>query len=145
DVPPYDFTSLSEPYINTPRTARWVTTPQILDNLSLVHGAHVFRGGVNFRFYRHVDQRGQPGGINVTPAVTFASGNRDPFSTAGGSFAAAPGINTSNDSVLLGNLINILYGLPARMSQTYISNLKDDVFLPFKVGDNISLYAEKHN
>jgi len=145
DVPPFDFNNISEPYINTPRTARWVTTPQILDNLSIVRGAHVFRGGVNFRFYRHVDQRGQPGGINVTPAVTFASGNRDPFSTAGGSFAAAPGINTSNDSVLLGNLINNLYGLPARMSQTYISNLKDDVFLPFKVGDNISLYAEKHN
>ena len=145
DVPPFDFNNISEPYINTPRTARWVTTPQILDNLSIVRGAHVFRGGINFRFYRHVDQRGQPGGINVTPSVTFASGNRDPFSTAGGSFAAATGINTSNDSVLLGNLINNLYGLPARMSQTFISNLKDDVFLPFKVGDNISLYAEKHN
>jgi hypothetical protein len=145
DVPPFDFNNISEPYINTPRTARWVTTPQVLDNLSIVHGVHVFRTGLNFRFYRHVDQRGQPGGINVTPAVTFASGNRDPFSTAGGSFAAAPGINTSNDNVLLGGLINNLYGLPARISQTFISNLKDDVFLPFKVGNNISLYAEKHN
>ena len=145
DVPPWDFNNLSEPYINTPRTARWVTTPQLLDNVSIVHGAHVFRGGVNFRFYRHVDQRGQPGGINVTPAVTFASGNRDPFSAAGGSFAAAPGINTSNDNVLLGNVINNLYGLPARISQTFISDLKSDVFLPFKTGNSISLYAEKHN
>jgi len=145
DVPPFDFNNISEPYINTPRTARWVTTPQVLDNVSIVRGAHVFRGGLNFRFYRHVDQRGQPGGINVTPSVTFASGNRDPFSSAGGSFVAAQGINTSNDSVLLGNLINNLYGLPARMSQTFISNLRDDVFLPFKVGDKISLYAEKHN
>ncbi|HWP55668.1 MAG TPA: TonB-dependent receptor, partial [Pyrinomonadaceae bacterium] len=145
DVPPWDFNNLSEPYITTPRTARWVTTPQLLDNLSIVHGAHVFRGGVNLRFYRHVDQRGQPGGINVTPTVTFASGNRDPFSTAGGSFAAAPGINTSNDSVLLGNVINNLYGLPARISQTFISDLKSDVFLPFKTGNSISLYAEKHN
>src|SRR5262249_12260740 len=49
------------------------------------------------------------------------------------------------DNVLLGGLINNFYGLPARMSQTFISNLKDDVFLPFKVGDKISLYAEKHN
>jgi hypothetical protein len=71
DIPPFDFNTISEPYLNTPRTARWVTTPQILDNLSLVHGAHVFRTGVNFRFYRHVDQRGQPGGINVTPSVSF--------------------------------------------------------------------------
>src|SRR5712691_6116143 len=106
DVPPFNFNNIDVPYINTPRTARWVTTPQLLDNLSLVHGAHVFRGGVNFRFYRHVDQRGQPGGINVTPSVTFASGNRDPFTVAGGGFLAAPSINTSNDNVLLGGLIN---------------------------------------
>lgn len=145
DVPPFDFANLNEPYINTPRTARWVTTPQILDNLSIVHGAHVFRTGMNFRFYRHVDQRGQPGGINVTPSVTFAPGNRDPFSTAGGGFAAASGINNSNDNVLLGGLINNLFGLPARISQTFIANLKNDAFLPFKQGNSISLYAEKHN
>ncbi len=145
DVPPFDFASISEPWINTPRTARWVTTPQVLDNLSFVHGAHVFRTGLNFRFYRHVDQRGQPGGINVTPSVTFLQGNRDPFSVAGGGFAAAGGINTSTDNVNLGGLINNLYGLPARINQVFISNLKDNVFLPFKVGDKVSLYAEKHN
>lgn len=143
EVPPYDFTSLSEPWINTPRTARWVTTPQILDNLSVVHGAHVFRGGINFRFYRHVDQRGQPGGINVTPSVTFSQANRNPFNADG--FATAQGINTSNDAGTLGNLINTLYGLPARISQTFIANLKDNVFLPFKTGDSVTLYAEKHN
>ena len=145
DVPPFDYNNISEPYINTPRTARWVTTPQLLDNLSIVSGAHVFRVGVNLRYYRHVDQRGQPGGINVTPAVTFASANRDPFSTAGGGFAAASGINTANDAVTLGGLINNLYGLPARISQTFISNLNQNVFLPFKTGNNITLYAEKHN
>ncbi len=144
DVPPFDFSDISEPYINTPRTARWVTTPQLLDNLSIVSGLHVFRGGVNMRFYRHVDQRGQPGGINVTPSVTFASSNRDPFSTAGGAFLAASGIN-STDAGRLGNLINNLYGLPARFSQTFISNLNQNVFLPFKSGDKITLFAEKHN
>ncbi|MFN2493872.1 MAG: carboxypeptidase regulatory-like domain-containing protein [Pyrinomonadaceae bacterium] len=142
DVPPFDFNNISEPYINTPRTARWVTTPQLLDNLSIVHGTHVFRGGINLRFYRHVDQRGQPGGINVTPSVTFASGNRNPFTSDG--FSTASGIN-STDATTLGNLINNLYGLPARISQTFISNLKDDAFLPFKTGDKITLYAEKHN
>src|SRR5882724_2830767 len=147
-VPPFDFTSLSEPYINTPRTARWVTTPQLLDNLSLLHGPHVFRIGANLRFYRHVDQRGQPGGVNVTPSVTFsrtASNGRDPFSTAGGGFAAASGINASNDAVTLGGLINNLYGLPGRIQQVFISDLRSDVFLPFKTGDTITLYAEKHN
>ncbi|HEY6122127.1 MAG TPA: carboxypeptidase regulatory-like domain-containing protein, partial [Pyrinomonadaceae bacterium] len=143
DVPPFDFTSLSEPYINTPRTARWVTTPQLLDNLSVVHGAHVFRGGINLRYYRHVDQRGQPGGINVTPSVTFSQSNRSPFTSDG--FANASEIDTTNDSATLGNMITALYGLPARISQTFISNLRADAFLPFKTGDKVTLYAEKHN
>ncbi len=142
DVPPFDFNNLSEPYINTPRTARVVTTPQFLDNLSIVQGAHVFRVGLNFRYYRHVDQRGQPGGINVTPSVTFASANRDPFTTAG--FTAAPGIN-STDATTLGGLINNQFGLPARIQQVFISNLFQDSFLPFKTGNAITLYAEKHN
>ncbi len=142
DVPPFDFNNVSEPYINTPRTARVVTTPQFLNNLSIVQGAHVFRVGVNFRYYRHVDQRGQPGGINVTPSVTFASANRDPFTTAG--FTAAPGIN-STDATTLGGLINNQFGMPARIQQVFISNLFQNVFLPFKTGDAITLYAEKHN
>jgi hypothetical protein len=145
-VPPFNFNTIDEPYINTPRTARWVTTPQLLDNLSFVRGAHVFRTGVNLRFYRHVDQRGQPGGINVTPSVTFSATTRPVFvGTAGNSgFAVAQNINPS-DATTLGSLINNLYGLPASMNQVFISNLKDDVFLPFKVGDTVSLYAEKHN
>lgn len=146
DVPPFDFNTISEPYINTPRTARWVTTPQILDNLSVVHGSHVFRGGINFRFYRHVDQRGQPGGINVTPSVTFSATTRPAFLGTNGNsgFATASNIN-STDSGTLGSLINNLYGLPASMNQVFISNLTDNVFLPFKTGDEITLYAEKHN
>ncbi|PWT87364.1 MAG: TonB-dependent receptor, partial [Blastocatellia bacterium] len=146
DVPPYDFNNLSEPYINTPRTARWVTTPQVLDNLSWVHGAHVFRGGLNFRFYRHVDQRGQPGGINVTPSVTFSQTTRPPFlGTTGNSGFTAPLNINSTDQTLLGNMINNLYGLPASMTQVFISNLTDNAFLPFKIGDKVTLYAEKHN
>jgi hypothetical protein len=146
NIPPFDFNSISEPYLNTPRTARWVTTPQLLDNLSVVHGSHVFRGGINFRFYRHVDQRGQPGGINVTPSVTFSATTRPVFvgTTGNSGFAVASGIN-STDSGTLGSLINNLYGLPASMTQVFISNLNDNVFLPFKTGDQVTLYAEKHN
>ncbi len=146
DVPPFDFNSISEPYINTPRTARWVTTPQILNNLSIVRGEHVFRMGMNLRFYRHVDQRGQPGGINVTPSVTFSQTTRPVFlgTTGNSGFAVASNIN-STDQTLLGNLINNLYGLPASINQVFISNLKDDAFLPFKTGDSVTLYAEKHN
>src|SRR6185437_1330371 len=130
----------------TPRTARWVTSPQILDNLSIVHGSHVFRTGMNFRFYRHVDQRGQPGGINVTPSVTFSGTTRPTFvgTTGNSGFSTAGGIN-STDATLLANTINNLYGLPASMTQVFIADLKNDVFLPFKTGDQVTLYAEKHN
>src|SRR5688572_6538264 len=146
NVPPFNLNSIDEPYINTPRTARWVTTPQVLDNLSIVHGAHVFRMGLNLRFYRHVDQRGQPGGINVTPSVTFSATTRPAIlgTTGNSGFRVASNIN-STDQTLLGSLINNLYGLPASVNQVFISNLRDDVFLPFKTGDNVTLYAEKHN
>src|SRR5204863_6696514 len=148
DVPPFflnngltgsSFSGLDMPYINTPRTARWVTTPQVLDNVSMVHGSHVFRAGLNLRFYRHVDQRGQPGGINVTPSVTFSPTTRPTFiGTAGNSgFTVASGIS-STDATSLGVLVNNLFGLPASMTQVFIANLKDDVFLPFKVGNAVS-------
>ena len=104
------------------------------------------------RFYRHVDQRGQPGGINVTPSVTFSGSTRPAFITGSGSslvvnsgFVAASGIINSTDATNLSAYINNLYGLPASMTQVFISNLKDDVFLPFKTGDSVTLYAEKHN
>src|SRR5712691_645357 len=119
DVPPFFPNTVTTPYLNTPRTARWVTTPQVLDNLSIVRGAHVFRGGVNLRYYRHVDQRGQPGGINVTPSVTFSQTTRPPFisgTAVNGGFVAAPNIN-STDSATLGSLINNVFGLPAAMTQ----------------------------
>jgi outer membrane receptor protein involved in Fe transport len=93
-----------------------------------------------------VDQRGQPGGINVTPSVTFSATTRPAFlgATGNSGFALAPGIN-STDQTLLGSLINNVYGLPASMNQVFISNLKDNAFLPFKIGDEVTLYAEKHN
>ena len=154
DNPPYDFSNLSEGYINTPRTARWVTTPQILDNLSLVRGSHVFRTGLNFRFYRHVDQRGQPGGINVTPSITFSGSTRPAFKTTASAacpgpncnsgFISASGIN-STDATNLSAYINNLYGLPAQINQVFLGNLHDDAFLPFKTGDKVTLYAQKHN
>ncbi len=139
NVPPFDFTGTNVPFNNTPRTARAITTPQILDNLSFVSGAHQFRTGLNFRFYRHVDQRGQPGGINVTPQVNFDGSLRG--LPAG--FTAPPGINSTDNAFLL-STINSLLGNPARIQQTFIGNLNNDAFLPFKSGNTVSLFDEKH-
>ena len=81
DIPPYDFANVTDAVLNRPRTNRALTTPQILDNLSVVHGSHQFKMGFNFRFYQHNDQRGQPGGVNVTPVLSFSQ-----------SFAPAAGV-----------------------------------------------------
>ena len=136
-----DFNSISEPYNNTPRTQRTVFTPQILDNLTVVHGSHVIGAGFNFRFYRHNDKRGQPGGINVTPAISMSATTR-PIPTT---FQAAPGIDTGVDRPLLRNLVNNLLGRPARISQTFIADLESDTFLPFiDSNGNVSLFDETH-
>src|SRR5262249_30728754 len=105
------FNNVILPYINTPRTFRAVTTPQFLDNLSIVTGAHLFRMGANVRLYEHNDQRGQPGGTNVTPIVSFMQGIRAPvgFNTP----AVGPGSIDANDSNALNGAINEIMGIPA--------------------------------
>jgi hypothetical protein len=137
-VPPFDFASISEPYNNTPRTFRAVTVPQFLDNLSIVSGAHVFRVGANLRLYRHVDQRGQPGGINVTPSISFLGATRSP---------QLPGLPTNinaTDRTLFLNTINNLLGTPARLSQTFIGDLNANAFLPFQTNGKVNFQAVKH-
>ncbi len=140
NVSPVDFNSISEPYNNTPRTQRQVFTPQFIDNLTMVRGSHVIGAGFNFRFYRHHDVRGQPGGVNVTPSISLDSSIR----AAPPGFAVAAGIN-STDNTLLQNAINNLLGRPARISQTFIADLASDTFLPFTDSSGkVSLFDETH-
>lgn len=40
-----------------------------MDNFSIIRGKHLFQMGANIRLYQHNDQRGQPGGANVTPSI----------------------------------------------------------------------------
>jgi hypothetical protein len=137
-VPPFDFASISEPFNNTPRTFRAVTVPQFLDNLNIVSGAHVIRLGTNMRFYRHVDQRGQPGGINVTPSISFLGATRSP------QLPGLPANINATDNTLLLNTINNLLGSPARLSQTFIGDLNADVFLPFQTNGKVNFQGVKH-
>jgi hypothetical protein len=144
NVVPYTFANVSLPFINTPRTYRAVTTPQVLDNLSLIKGSHVIRAGLNFRFYRHNDQRGQPGGINVTPALTFSASVRPPsgFTTPKVATSTGAGINATDNSRLLG-AINDILGIPARLSQNFLGDVSSNNFLPFLSADNtVTLWNE---
>ncbi len=145
NVVPYSFNNASLPFINTPRTFRAVTTPQLLDNLSVIKGSHVMRVGVNMRFYQHNDQRGQPGGTNVTPTLSFSSSVRPPsgFNTPSLASSSAAGINSTDNTRLLGTINDIL-GIPARLSQNFLGDISHNNFLPFLSGDNVTLWDEGH-
>lgn len=135
NVPPFSFNNATLPYINTPRTARAVTTPQFLDNISILHGAHQIGAGVNVRFYQHNDQRGQPGGINVTPRLSFSASVLPPTIPAG----TTTGIN-STDLTRLRGTINDVLGIPALLTQVFIGDINSDAFLPFVKDGQVSLF-----
>jgi hypothetical protein len=145
NIPPYSFANLTYPLLNTPRTFRAVTTPQFVDNFSVIKGAHVVQMGMNIRLYEHNDVRGQPGGVNVTPNLTFSGSTRTPpgFVTPSVAAGTKPGINSTDNSVLLG-AINDLVGIPAQLSQTFLGDMNSDTFLPFKTGNAVTMWAEGH-
>src|SRR5215470_8888798 len=51
--------------------ARYLTTFQLLDNMSYLRGAHAFKWGMNLRYQRHIDQRGSIGALSAGPAINF--------------------------------------------------------------------------
>jgi hypothetical protein len=143
NVPGYSFANASNPYNNNPRTFRAVTTPQVLDNLSMTKGAHLIRMGINFRFYQHNDQRGQPGGVQVTPITSFSTSYAQPsgFNTPAVATSAASGINSTDSTRLLGT-INDLIGMPTRLSQTFLGDLRSNSFLSVMSGNTVTLWNE---
>lgn len=129
NTPPYAFNNSDVDYTNAPRTARQVTTYQLIENLSFVAGKHVYKFGGNIRFYQHNDQRGDLGGGNTTPAISMSATIRPPVG-----FPAAPGI-AAPDQTRLNGAINDLLGIPARLQQIFLGDIRANTFLPFKSGE----------
>ena len=140
NIPAYSYNLVSTPFNNTPRTERAVTTPQIVDNLSVVKSSHVMAFGFNIRTYEHNDRRGQPGGFNLTPTISLSAVNRPPSGFTLPSVSA--GAINSNDLTNLQSTINNLLGIPATLSQRYIGDLTTNGYIPFISGNSISYYAE---
>src|SRR4030095_4830917 len=88
------------------------------------------------------DQRGQPGGTNVTPLLTFAQSVRSPagFNTP----TVGAGSIDSTDSNNLNGAINDILGIPARLSQVFLGDLSADAFLPFRSGNSVTLSNVGH-
>ncbi len=142
NIPGYTFNNVDLPFNNTPRTQRAVTTPQFVDDISWVKGAHQFKGGFNFRFYQHNDRRGQPGGVNVTPQISFSRTLRVPtgFNTPALATTTRAGIANVDNNRLLGS-INDIMGIPARLQQLFLGDLTSDAYLPFQKDGEVTLFS----
>ncbi len=115
------FGNIDGPFCVSPHTARAVTTPQFIDNVTWTRGAHTIRAGINFRFYIHNDSRGFFGGTILAPGIIFSGSNRP------GNFNNIPaqiGTNTATkpsttDISTLQQAIVELAGIPFSINQSF--------------------------
>lgn len=149
-IPPYgqecfgtdSFSLIDTPYCNTPHTQRAVSTFQFIDNFGYTVGSHSFRMGLNFRFYRHNDERGAPGGFNLSPTIIFSRTVRSPLNeTPAWTLPPAAMMNASDRNNLEQAIVE-LAGIVAQVNQGYQADLKNDVFIPdlFTLGTRTKQY-----
>jgi len=144
NAPRFSFNNSSVDFIAGPRTRRVVNTYQIINNITYVTGAHVLKFGGNIRMYQHNDQRGDVGGVSVTPAISLSRATRPPagFTFPALATATTPGIS-ANDLTRLQGMVNDLIGIPATLAHNFIGDLNSDTFLPFLSGEkSVSLWAQ---
>jgi len=116
---PFTFLNPATPNTNFSYNARGVRTLQLIDNLTFVRGSHTLKGGINFRFNRHTDDRSNVAGTQIEPFVTF-SGTAG-FTTFGLPASGSTSINT-NDLTRLQNTIVDLLGRVNTVSQAFVSD-----------------------
>ncbi len=149
-IPPYgqecfgadSFGLIDTPYCNTPHTQRAVTTLQVVDNLGYTVGSHSFRMGLNFRFYRHNDERGAPGGFNLTPTIIFTRLRRSPLNENPPWTLPPAALMNATDRNNLEQAIVELAGIVGQVNQGYQADLKNDVFISdlFTLGTRTKQY-----
>jgi hypothetical protein len=118
---------VDSPYCGSAHTARAVTTPQFVDNVSWSHGAHNLRFGINFRFYMHNDSRGFFGTAITDPIITFSRSFRQ-----AGLLNLPTGSGTSQPSSADLNTIQQaaveLLGIPGRIQQAFPADFVHNVY-----------------
>jgi len=120
---PNSLSNITTATCNTPHTARAVSAIQFIDNLSYTRSAHTIRTGFNFRFYRHNDSRGVPGGQNIAPTMLIRAGGRSI-----GTLAIPPAGLSSGDRGRFDQAMVELMGVVSQVNQVYQADLTDDVF-----------------
>ena len=126
---------MTSPFCGSAHTARAVTTPQIIDNISWTHGAHTFHAGINFRDYIHNDSRGFFGTTDTTPVVQFSQSTRQ------GGFCNGPCngsnvISASNLGISSTDLNNLnqaiveMAGIASNVRQSFVADFNNNKYLP---------------
>src|SRR5215467_13540813 len=130
--------NVDPPYCLSPHTQRAITTPQLVDNISWIRGAHTLRAGINFRFYIHNDSRGFFGGNVVSPIIRFnqLSGgapqlnrvaNFSNLPTTGDGTSCATCANSTDINLLQQAGVELL-GIPSRIQQAFLANFAGNTY-----------------
>ncbi|HSU18726.1 MAG TPA: carboxypeptidase regulatory-like domain-containing protein [Acidobacteriaceae bacterium] len=102
---------------------RYLTTMQVVDNFTVVRGAHIFKAGVNLRYGREIDHRGSIGALDAVPQVFFSTGNNPVssfYNVPTTSSTCTSCINT-NDISTLDSGINDLLGRIGSVAVGYVA------------------------
>jgi len=127
---PFVTTLVTSPLISALGNNRFLTTFQLVDNVTYVHGPHIFKGGINFRYGREIDQRGSVGVLNAIPQVTFSTGTSGNTPDTTAYKIPQTGINTSNDQTNLYTAINELLGRVGQLQEGYVAQPDLNAFKP---------------
>lgn len=119
---PFSFINVATPNTNFSYNARGVRTLQYVDNVTYISGSHTFKGGINFRFNKHTDDRSNVAGQAIEPTVVL--GNTAGFSGFGLPASGSTGIN-STDLTRLQNTIVDLQGRVNTASLAFVTNPDD--------------------
>jgi hypothetical protein len=114
---PFSFINVATPNTNFSYNARGVRTLQLVDNVTFLRGSHTLKGGINFRFNKHRDDRSSVAGSAIEPVVTF-SGTAG-FSAFNLPASGATSIN-SNDLTRLQNTIVDELGKIGTVSRAFV-------------------------
>jgi hypothetical protein len=125
---PFAFLNVATANTNFSYNARGVRTLQFIDNLTQVRGSHTLKGGINFRFNRHRDDRSNVAGSAIEPVVSFsnAAGLYTAFNLPA---SGATSINANDLTRLRGTIADLL-GKVGSVSQAFVSDPDANRFLP---------------
>lgn len=128
-------TLMTPPNCVSAHTARAITTPQFIDNISWTHGAHTFHAGINFRFYYHNDSRGFFGSTITNPGILFSRSSRLGNFTTLNSSNARVAISTSVLGISSTDLNNLnqaiveMAGIPSSLRKSFVADFANDKYV----------------